>query len=69
MNDYEHRKICMARYLYRNSLFDEATPSSRKKKTFSKGWQTWAMWWESRFGDNINEYIEEMSRVRAKQNK
>lgn len=66
--NYEQRKLCLARHLYREGLINEKTPSSEGKKTFSKNWKTWAMWWKSRYGDDINEYIEEMKNARAKQN-
>jgi hypothetical protein len=64
MNDKELRKLWLARYLYKNSLILEPTPSSEGKKRMSKGWQTWAMWWTRHHGDDILVYIEKMKEAK-----
>ena len=54
MDDKEHLKLCLARYIYRNRLINKYMQT--KKRTL------WRTWWLDRFGDEYNDYIESVKK-------
>ena len=58
MTDYEHLKLCAARYVWR--IQNEKTPISKV---------TWLEWWEHKFKDNYKEYVSAEKRKKEKAEK
>ena len=58
MTDYEHLKLCAARYVWR----------IRKQKVPGKNYN-WAEWWENKFNDNYREYVDGQKREKEKAEK
>lgn len=65
MNEQEHKKLCMARYIYREGIIDQLLPSvirgnenkrNKPKKT------TWRDWWLSRYKENYDDYTDKARR-------
>ena len=55
MTDYEHLKLCAARYVWR--IQNERIPFPVETGTGHKKRFTWLEWWEHKFQDNYREYV------------
>jgi hypothetical protein len=56
MTDYEHLKLCAARYVWR----------IRKQKVPGKSYN-WEIWWRNKFKDDYKDYTRRMSEEREKE--
>lgn len=72
MTDYEHKKLCLARYMHKHGYIDKLLPSvikAREKYPRRKSSnKTWLDWWDERYNENYHDYVETMKNAKSKRN-